>query len=81
MHVVTFIVHVLLPSSHAGVPSIHVIEPVATWIICLVMVADATIAVAADVASSSLAGGLSVDLAAVDSGCLGFTSGGESSRW
>jgi hypothetical protein len=80
-HVVAFIIHVLLPLSHARVPSICVVEPVAAWIVCLVMVADATVAVAADVAGGSLAGGLSVDLVAVGSGRLGFAGGGKGSYW
>ena len=72
---------VLSPSLHAGVPSIRVVEPVATWIVCPVMVADATVTVAVDVAGGGLAGGLSVDLVAVGSGHLGFTGGGKSGCW
>ena len=45
------------------------------------MVADATVAVAVDVAGGGLAGGLSVDLAAVGSGRLGFAGGGEGGCW
>jgi hypothetical protein len=65
MHVVTFIMCMLLPSLHTGVPSIYAVEPITTWIICLVMVADATITIAADVAGDSLAGGIGIDLVAV----------------
>jgi hypothetical protein len=55
----------------------HVVEPVATWIVRPVMVADVAITVAADVAGGGLAGGLGVDLVAVSGGRLSLAGGCE----
>ena len=81
MHVVAFIARMLSPLSHAGVPSICAVEPIATWIVHPVMVTDAAVAVTADVAGDGLAGGIGVDLVAI-SGCwLGLTGGCKNGWW
>ena len=45
------------------------------------MVADAAVAIAADVAGGGLVGGLGVDLAAVSGSRLGLTGGCEGGWW